>query len=269
MKKLVLLIVTILIVTSCEKRKIEVVTSEGYYTVEELDKKFSNSDLYSEDFHKHFFEFVKQKHEVLKEVTRYYDNYDLYVDENGFVEKIRPVNKVPENILLYPTNTKYYLNSEEQTNYLLKVLEDYKFPQGTVDNKPVKYVIKYKSGGVAGTGKASPEVSTSGSEFFNGEEVYFVVVDKQPEPIGGLETIQKNVTYPEIAKRAGIQGRVFVKAFIDENGNVIRTEILKSAHQVLDSSASNAVLKTKFIPGEDKGKKVKTIVTVPIQFSVK
>ncbi len=40
---------------------------------------------------------------------------------------------------------------------------------------------------------------------------YFVAVEQMPEPIGGIAAIQKNVHYPEIAKRAGIEGRVYVK----------------------------------------------------------
>ena len=42
------------------------------------------------------------------------------------------------------------------------------------------------------------------------EPVYFVAVEEMPEPIGGIGEIQKKIVYPEIAKRAGVEGKVYV-----------------------------------------------------------
>ena len=38
---------------------------------------------------------------------------------------------------------------------------------------------------------------------------------------------KSKINYPEIAKRAGIEGKVIIQAFIDENGNVAHAKILK------------------------------------------
>ncbi len=59
------------------------------------------------------------------------------------------------------------------------------------------------------------------------EPVFFVAVQQMPEPIGGIAAIQKLITYPEIAKRAGVQGRVYVQAYVDELGNVTKVELIK------------------------------------------
>ena len=48
-----------------------------------------------------------------------------------------------------------------------------------------------------------------------------------PEPIGGMFAIQEKIKYPEIAKRAGIEGKVIIQAFIDENGNVVQAKVIK------------------------------------------
>jgi protein TonB len=98
------------------------------------------------------------------------------------------------------------------------------------------------------------------------EPVFFVAVEQQPEPIGGLEGIQKRIVYPEIAKRAGVQGRVFVKAFVDENGNVVKVELLKGIGAGCDEAAMEAVKNTKFTPGRQRGKSVKVQVSIPIVF---
>ena len=98
---------------------------------------------------------------------------------------------------------------------------------------------------------------------------FFVAVEEMPEPIGGIEAIQKRIVYPEIAKRAGVQGRVFVKAFVDENGNVIKAEIIKGIGAGCDEAAIKAVMATKFKPGRQRGKPVKVQVSIPILFKLK
>lgn len=98
------------------------------------------------------------------------------------------------------------------------------------------------------------------------EPVFFVAVEQQPQPIGGLQAIQQRIVYPEIAKRAGVQGRVFVKAFVDENGNVVKVELLKGIGAGCDEAAMKAVQETKFTPGKQRGKPVKVQVSIPVVF---
>ncbi len=43
-----------------------------------------------------------------------------------------------------------------------------------------------------------------------------------PEPVGGLEALYKKISYPEIAKRTNVEGRVYLLAYINENGGVIK-----------------------------------------------
>lgn len=95
---------------------------------------------------------------------------------------------------------------------------------------------------------------------------FFAVVEKMPAPIGGIRAIMEKIKYPEFAKRAGIQGRVIVKAYVNENGDVVKAEILESLGMGCDEEAMKAILATKFSPGEQRGKRVKVQVTVPIKF---
>lgn len=100
------------------------------------------------------------------------------------------------------------------------------------------------------------------------EPVFFVAVEEMPEPIGGIEAIQKKIVYPEIAKRAGVEGRVFIKAFVDEQGNVTKTEVIKGIGAGCDEAAEAAVRSSKFKPGKQRGKAVKVQVSVPILFKL-
>ncbi len=97
---------------------------------------------------------------------------------------------------------------------------------------------------------------------------YFEVVEEMPEPIGGIEAIQKKIIYPEIAKRAGVEGKVYILAYVDETGTVTKTEILKGIGAGCDEAAEKAIRETKFKPGKQRGKSVKVKVAVPIIFKL-
>jgi len=100
------------------------------------------------------------------------------------------------------------------------------------------------------------------------ESEYPITVDEMPEPIGGIKAIQEKIFYPEIAKRAGVEGKVYLIAFINENGVVAAVKIIKGIGAGCDEAAMDAVLNTKFKPGKQRGKPIKVQVTVPIVFKL-
>lgn len=97
---------------------------------------------------------------------------------------------------------------------------------------------------------------------------YFVAVEEMPEPIGGIKGIQERITYPEIAKRAGVEGKVYILAFVDESGNVTKATVLKGIGAGCDEAARDAVLATQFKPGKQRGVPVKVQVSIPIIFKL-
>lgn len=97
---------------------------------------------------------------------------------------------------------------------------------------------------------------------------FFVAVEEMPEPIGGIEGIQSKIVYPEIAKRAGVEGKVYVLAFVDENGTVRDAKIIKGIGAGCDEAALQAVLATRFKPGKQRGKPVNVQVSIPIVFKL-
>ena len=99
-------------------------------------------------------------------------------------------------------------------------------------------------------------------------DVYLKMVDVVAEPIGGIKAIQKNIIYPELAKKAGIEGIVYINAFIDEKGDVTKTKLLKGIGSGCDEAATKAVKNTKFTPGKLRGKLVKMQEVVPIKFKL-
>lgn len=98
------------------------------------------------------------------------------------------------------------------------------------------------------------------------EEEIFIVVERMPDLIGGLEALQKNIVYPEIARLAGIEGRVTVQFVIDERGNVLNPVVVRGIGGGCDEAAIEAVKKAKFTPGMQRGRPVKVSYTLPITF---
>lgn len=101
------------------------------------------------------------------------------------------------------------------------------------------------------------------------EQEIFVVVENSPELIGGLAALQGEVEYPEFAKKAGIEGRVFVQFVVDESGNVQNPKVTRGVHKLLNEEAIRAVKKMKFKPGKQRGKAVKVQMSLPVTFRLK
>ena len=75
-----------------------------------------------------------------------------------------------------------------------------------------------------------------------GETPMFVPYDSPPSPIGGFVSIQRNLTYPEIARRAGVEGTVVIYVLIDTKGNVNKTRVARSlGNNGCDEAAISAI----------------------------
>jgi protein TonB len=71
--------------------------------------------------------------------------------------------------------------------------------------------------------------------------------------------------YPDLARRAGIEGRVTVMVTIDETGKVIDARILRSV-PMLDESAIAAAKLCTFKPAKQRDKFVKVKMSIPFDF---
>ncbi len=91
---------------------------------------------------------------------------------------------------------------------------------------------------------------------------FYVVVEQMPVLIGGLGNLQKQVKYPEMARRAGIEGRVTVQFIVSETGSVICPRVIRGIGVGCNETALEVVKKATFIPGSQFG------VPVPVQFSL-
>ena len=98
------------------------------------------------------------------------------------------------------------------------------------------------------------------------EEDFFVVVEEMPELIGGLASIQSNIEYPEMARRAGIEGRVYVQFIVNERGEVEDPRVIRGIGGGADEEALRAVRQAKFRPGMQRGRPVRVQYSLPVVF---
>lgn len=92
------------------------------------------------------------------------------------------------------------------------------------------------------------------------------IVEQMPELIGGLASIQQSIRYPEIARRAGVEGRVMVQFIITEDGKVENPEVIRGIGGGCDREALRAVQLAEFKPGYQHGQPVRVQYMIPIYF---
>jgi len=97
------------------------------------------------------------------------------------------------------------------------------------------------------------------------EDEIFVVVEQQPD-CGGVKALQQEVEYPDFAKKAGIEGRVFVQFVVNEQGNVVNPKVTRGVHKLLNKEALRAVKTLSCTPGQQRGQSVKVQMSLPVTF---
>ena len=98
------------------------------------------------------------------------------------------------------------------------------------------------------------------------DEGFFVVVETMPQLIGGIGNLQRQVRYPEMARRAGIEGRITIQFIVDEKGNVTNPRVIRGIGGGADEEALRVVSQAKFVPGLQRGRPVKVQYSLPIVF---
>ncbi len=98
------------------------------------------------------------------------------------------------------------------------------------------------------------------------EEDFFVVVEEMPKLIGGMAKLQASVKYPEMARRAGIEGRVTVQFIVNEQGKVENARVVRGIGGGCDEEALKAVQKAEFEPGMQRGRPVRVQYALSINF---
>lgn len=101
------------------------------------------------------------------------------------------------------------------------------------------------------------------------EHEIFVIVEEMPELIGGTEALYKLLTYPEIARKAGLEGLVVVQITVERDGMPTDPVVVRTPGPILDQAAMDAVMKLRFKPGKQRGKPVRVRYAIPVRFRLR
>ena len=101
------------------------------------------------------------------------------------------------------------------------------------------------------------------------EENFFVAVEEMPKLIGGIESLQSQIQYPQKAMLAGIDGLVIIQFIVNEKGVVENPRVIRSVGAGCDEEAIRVVKLAKFKPGKQRGQPVRVQYSVPVFFKLK
>jgi protein TonB len=98
-------------------------------------------------------------------------------------------------------------------------------------------------------------------------------VDDEPIVVGGAVKkpeflVKTQPRYTELARRANLEGHVFLKAVIDEQGYVTDLQVLKALPMGLDKAAIDAVRTWRFKPATLHGRPVKVYYNLTVHFTI-
>jgi len=131
---------------------------------------------------------------------------------------------------------------------------------------------KYKNGKIVpvtgkGTGGDSLFIDFSDADDFMVEgdpsEDEFITVDVNPVPIKKVDPI-----YPDEARKAGIEGRVFVKILIDKQGKVKKAANV-TGPEIFHKATIEAAMQWVFKPALQRDKPIAVWVALPFQFKLR
>ncbi len=98
-------------------------------------------------------------------------------------------------------------------------------------------------------------------------------VEKMPHFSSGnqelLKFMAKNIKYPEIAKRAGIEGKVILQFIVEQDGSISDINVIKGIGGGCDEEAVKVLKLTgKWNPGKQNGKPVRVRMNIPFVFNL-
>ncbi len=91
----------------------------------------------------------------------------------------------------------------------------------------------------------------------------FVPFEKEPQVIKRIEPV-----YPELARKAGLEGTVWVKLWVDKEGKVKDVVILKSASEIFNQPAIDAAKLWIFTPAMMKTGPVSVWISLSFNFKL-
>ncbi|MEI9919199.1 MAG: TonB family protein [Bacteroidota bacterium] len=102
----------------------------------------------------------------------------------------------------------------------------------------------------------------------------YMDVEEQPEVVGGLSAMMnflaRNIKYPSMARRTGVQGAVYVEFIVETDGTLTDIHVMKGIGGGCDEEAVRVIElmneQLQWTPGKYKGTPVRVRFVLPVKF---
>ena len=105
-----------------------------------------------------------------------------------------------------------------------------------------------------------PATDSAGRSLWTGSEIAMRLVETPPPP-----------RFPEVMRRAGIEGEVVLTVLVDTLGRVdmASIEVVRSTHQAFTAAVIEMLPKLRFIPSAHGERKVAAVAMMPFRFKLR
>lgn len=154
--------------------------------------------------------------------------------------------------------------------YAGELLKEGKVVKGTLDSTwrylsgdTVKFIVEFNKGKVLKVTKPSRNAEVKD----NGQST----AAEFPEGTSALtKFLERNIRYPEQAKRMGIEGRVYTKFMVETDGSITEITIMKGINDDLNNEAIRIIKSMPlWQPATREGIPVRSQALLPITFNLK
>ena len=111
-------------------------------------------------------------------------------------------------------------------------------------------------------------IKIKADEIKNVKHNFLITTNNKAVPVGGIESIVGKIRYPKLAQRLGIEGKVCLRAIVNENGEVNEIRILNGLGGGCDDEVVTALSGAKFLPAVVNGSKVKSEYDLTVSFKL-
>ncbi len=85
-------------------------------------------------------------------------------------------------------------------------------------------------------------------------------------PVCGWDSLSSRITYPELCKRAGIEGACVFQLVLDTSGSIVSFRSLGTCHPYFVRLVDSVVRTTKWLPAQCDGKPRPSLFEIPVWF---
>lgn len=99
----------------------------------------------------------------------------------------------------------------------------------------------------------------------------FTIVEDQPTPAGGMQSfmqyLYEHIKYPAMAKRLGVEGKVFVEFIVGKDGKLTDVKVIRGIGGGCDEEAVRVIASSPaWNPGKQRGMPVRVKMVMPVHF---